>query len=246
MLPELYHAHHNRHLEDIPFWLALAAQTGDPILELGCGTGRVLTQLARSGFHCVGLDHDLAMLRFLKVNLDPQLPTRPDLIAADISYFILEEQFPLIIIPCNTYSTLTKKQRLSCLGCVHRHLVPGGKFAVSLPNPHIWHQLPSQLDIEYEEEFILPKTGNPVQVSSSWRRKRSTFTVTWIYDQLFPDGNVERVSMESVHFRNPIETYLDEIKAVGLNQIVAYGDYDGSPYQVDSTRLILLASQTEY
>ena len=50
MLPSVYHAHHNRHLEDLPFWLDLAAQTGDPLLELGCGTGRVLIPLAQAGY----------------------------------------------------------------------------------------------------------------------------------------------------------------------------------------------------
>ena len=40
-LAMLYHTHHGLHDEDIPFWLALATRYGDPILELGCGTGRV-------------------------------------------------------------------------------------------------------------------------------------------------------------------------------------------------------------
>ena len=58
MFPQLYHAHHNRSLEDLPFWLELAAQAGDPILELGCGTGRVLIPLAQAGYHTIGLDND--------------------------------------------------------------------------------------------------------------------------------------------------------------------------------------------
>jgi SAM-dependent methyltransferase len=246
MLPELYHAHHNRHLEDIPFWLALATQAGDPILELGCGTGRVIIPLARAGYRCVGLDHDLEMLRFLETNLDPSLHVQPHIVASDISHFMLQELFSLIIFPCNTFSTLTTEQRLSCLSCVRDHLEPRGMFVVSLPNPETWSQLPAQSDAEYEEEFILPGTGNPVQVSSCWQRKRRTFAVTWIYDQLFPDGTVERVSMKAVHFRTPFITYLDEIHVAGFKQVIAYGDYDGSPYKIDSPNLILLAKQEEY
>ena len=40
MDPALYHAHHSRHLEDLPFWDWLAMKYPGPILELGCGTGR--------------------------------------------------------------------------------------------------------------------------------------------------------------------------------------------------------------
>ena len=241
MLPELYHAHHNRHLEDIPFWLRLAAQTGDPILELGCGTGRVLIPLARARFRCIGLDHDLAMLRYLEANLDPSIPVRPGLISADISRFSLRERFSLTILPCNTFSTLTTEQRLGCLSCVRRHLVPGGMFVVVLPNPQIWHQLPAYSEVEYEEEFILPHTGDPVQVYSSWQRKRKTVAITWIYDQLFPNGTVQRVTMQAVHYRIPVKTYLEEIQAAGFELLGTYGDYDWSPYQADSPYLIILA-----
>ena len=137
MFPQLYHTHHNRNLEDLPFWLELAAQAGDPILELGCGTGRVLIPLAQAGYRTVGLDNDPAMLKFLQTQLGPGIPHSPELIEADISEFELARQFPLIILPCNTFSTLSNEQRLDCLGCVRRHLRYGGIFAVSLPNPEL-------------------------------------------------------------------------------------------------------------
>ena len=63
MFPELIHAHHNRHLEDLPFWLDLAGETGDPLLELGCGTGRLLVPLGQAGHRVIGVDHDPAMLK---------------------------------------------------------------------------------------------------------------------------------------------------------------------------------------
>ena len=62
MLPLLYHAHHNRYKEDLPFWLELAARHGDPVLELGCGSGRVLLALAQDGYQVYGLDNDPGML----------------------------------------------------------------------------------------------------------------------------------------------------------------------------------------
>ena len=73
MFPVLYHSHHNPYQEDIPFWSALAEETQDPVLELGCGTGRVLTHLIQDQRHVYGLDNDLEMLTFLYEQLQPDL-----------------------------------------------------------------------------------------------------------------------------------------------------------------------------
>ena len=64
--PKLYQAQHSEYQEDIPFWLVLASEQGSPILELGCGTGRVLHPLAEAGYTCYGLDHDPGMLAMVK------------------------------------------------------------------------------------------------------------------------------------------------------------------------------------
>jgi SAM-dependent methyltransferase len=241
MFPQLYHAHHNQHLEDLPFWLDLAAQTGDPVLELGCGTGRVLIPLARAGHHVTGVDHDPAMLKFLLANIGSQFDPTPLLVVADISRFHLVAQFTLVILPCNTFSTLGEDKRLACLECVREHLKSGGLFAVSIPNPELMKGLPEQAEVELEDEFIHPQTGCPVQVSSSWQRTEHNFNVTWFYDQLLPDGKVERLTVETVHQMIPPDAYLDEIRRTGMKVTATYGDFDRSKYLRDSPYLICLA-----
>lgn len=240
MLPELYHAHHNRHLEDIPLWLNLAAEQGGPILELGCGTGRVLIPLARAGFGTVGLDHDLAMLKYLRSNVRSLANPQPLILLADISSFHLSRKFPLVILPCNTFSTLSATSRKACLQCVRRHLLPGGLFAVSVPNPSMLMELPAHSQAELEEEFTHPLSGNPLQVSSMWRRTNTTFTLTWLYDHLLPDGSVQRKQVEVIHQLISTEGYLAEIKAAGMEIRAMYGDFDRSVYGADSAWLILL------
>ncbi len=242
MFPLFYHAHHSRHLEDLPFWLELAAQTGDPILELGCGTGRVLIPLAKAGNHIVGVDHDPAMLRALQAGIGLQVTPAPALIVADIRRFHFALQFPLIILPCNTLSMLKENERLACLECVCRHLKPGGLFAVSVPNPELIRDLPARSEEEVEDEFSHPQTGNPVQVSSAWRRTKEIFEVTWIYDHLLPDGRVERLAVETVHQLISTGAYLDEIQRVGMKVTATYGDFDHSEFRGDSPYLIYLAT----
>ena len=215
MLPALYHAHHSRYQEDLPFWLDLAARTGDPLLELGCGTGRVLVPLAQAGHRTVGIDHDPEMLKFLQANMGRQLKPEPLLLVADIRKYNLAVQFPLIILPCNTFSTLREPERLACLECVRKHLKPGGMFAASIPNPELIKNLPAHSENQLEDEFIHPQTGNPVQVSSAWQRLKNTFTVTWNYDHLLPDGKVERFTAMTSHQMTTMDAYLDEIRRVG-------------------------------
>jgi SAM-dependent methyltransferase len=246
MFPQLYHTHHSRFTQDLHFWIELAAQSADSLLELGCGTGRVLIPLAQAGYRCIGIDHDQAMLNFLQANLHPMLNPAPLLIQADISRFKLGVQFSLIIIPCNTLSTLDEQQRRSCLECTRRHMRKGGIFTASLPNPEILMRLSLKSIRELEDEFNHPQTGNPVQVSSSWRREKHTFTLTWTYDHLFPDGRVERLNVDTVHYLVSAEQYLDDFRQAGFKINAVYGDYDRSAYTSGSPSLIILAGTDLY
>lgn len=239
--PPLYHAHHSLYQEDLPFWLELAARQGNPVLELGCGTGRVLLPLAQAGYTVVGLDNDLEMLHFLRTRLDAPLMAAPRLLAAELSAFRLGCRFPLIILPCNTWSTLSTATRQTALQRVRAHLLPGGLFAVSLPNPRLFFDLPARSEAEAEEQFEHPKSGSLVQVSSAWRRTKRFFIVRWIYDALLPDGTIQQLIAEVRHDLAPVQAYLEEMQAAGLHLEAVYGDFDRSPYTPESASLILVA-----
>jgi hypothetical protein len=73
------------------------------------------------------------MLSFLRARLPGSLSPAPLLLAAEISNFRLHMLFPLIIVPCNTWSTLSAVQRAQALRCIRDHLRPGGLFAASMP-----------------------------------------------------------------------------------------------------------------
>ncbi len=116
LFPSLYHAHHSLHAEDIPFWLDLSRRYPAPVLELGCGTGRVLIPLALEGKWAVGLDNDFDMLRLVA-----EKPGSNPAHKGGVWYrrifapFHLATQFGLILLPCNTYSTLTGEARQAVL-----------------------------------------------------------------------------------------------------------------------------------
>ena len=242
MLARLYHAHHNRHLEDLPFWLELARRYDGSILELGCGSGRVLLPLARQGHRVVGLERDAEMLTVLHEVLTPDLEVQVQLVQGDMAAFNLGQHYALILLPCNTLSTLDAAQRLGMLECVRRHLRPDGLFAASLPNPALLRRLPRSAEPELEESFPHPLDGEPVQVSNGWLRTSRHLTIQWHYDHLLPDGQVERISTQARHELASADDYAAELAAAGLRPVERYGDFDGSIFHPQSPYLILTAS----
>lgn len=239
MFPALYDAHHSLYKDDLPFWLSLAEQQKGSVLELGCGTGRVLLPLARSGVRMVGLDNDLDMLQYLLARLPYGLSPAPLLFVADITHFHLRMEFALIILPCNTWSTLSKAQRLQAIEPIYQHLRQGGLFVLSVPNPEALLSLPARSDPRIEEHYIHPLDGNPVQVSSGWRRGKRHFTVTWHYDHLLNDGTVQRTTARVRHDLASAMDYQQEFHDRGLVTKATYGDFMGSPYSKSSQELIL-------
>ena len=241
MFPALYHSHHIRNPEDQDFWLDLAKHHGARILELGCGTGRVLLPLAEAGYRTYGLDRDAQMLSFLKDITPVGLRSQVNTFQGDLCAYHLAAQFSLILLPCNTYSTLSPIQRAQALRRVRQHLQPSGIFAASMPNPALLEILPLRSDPEIEEVFPHPQDGEPVQVSSAWKRTRQQVAFTWHYDHLLPDGKVDRTTQQVTHYITHKETITGEFNAAGLEICDLYGDFDKSPYTIQASYLILLA-----
>jgi SAM-dependent methyltransferase len=243
MLPALlYHAHHQTYLEDIPFWLEMARRFGDPILELGCGTGRTLISLAQEGYKVYGLDIDFEMLETL-IQRQMQLSiSQLDVFQADAAAFNLANQFPLVVMPCNTFSTFNAEKRQAILKSVAVHLVPGGAFVFSVPNPDLVEDLSIHGEEELEEIIQHPVTGNPVQVVNSWERFDQVLKLTWHYDHLLPDGLIDRRTSMIDHYINHADEYNNELLNAGLSLDYMFGDFDFSEYQPDSPYLIIQAT----
>lgn len=239
--PLLVHTHYALDSEDLPFWMGLAQSSGDPILELGCGTGRVLLQLAQAGYTTVGLDNNWAMLAFLREITPPDTSQRVSLVQADLAAFHFSCHFPLILLPCNTLSTIRSAARKRLFACVAENLVSGGRFAASVPNPEWLADLSVAGEEEVEETIIHPESGNPVQISSSWEREAGYIRLRWHYDHMLPDGHVERMTLETFHDLAQFNEYQTELENAGLVIEKAYGNFDYSDYTAESPNLILVS-----
>ncbi|HEV7483746.1 MAG TPA: class I SAM-dependent methyltransferase [Solirubrobacterales bacterium] len=115
---------------DLALWEELAAAAGGPILDLGCGTGRVALHLARRGHATVGVDTDPELIAALERRAEG-LPLRG--IVGDARSFELDEEIALALAPMQLAQLLAgSAERVECLECVSRHLAPAGRVALSI------------------------------------------------------------------------------------------------------------------
>lgn len=121
---------------DAAFYLALARRARGPVLELGCGSGRVLLPIAREAIACTGLDSSRAMLARLSKNGKPRNLT---LVQGRMQHFDLSgKRFALIYSAFRAFQhLLTVEDQLSCLLAVRRHLARGGIFALDVFAPKL-------------------------------------------------------------------------------------------------------------
>ncbi|TMK56845.1 MAG: class I SAM-dependent methyltransferase [Actinobacteria bacterium] len=115
---------------DLPLWEELAEQQGGPVLELGCGTGRVALHLARRGHETIGLDIEPALLAVL-AERGEDLPVKA--LEADAREFALAEPASLVLAPTHLLQLLPDaEERARSLRCIAGALRPGGLLAAAI------------------------------------------------------------------------------------------------------------------
>jgi SAM-dependent methyltransferase len=223
---------------DVAFFVEAAQEVGSPILEIGCGTGRILIPTARAGVNIVGLDLSAHMLDACRQRLlsEPEdVQSRVQLIEADMRDFDLSQSFPLVTIPFRPFQHLiTVDEQLACLACVHQHLLKGGKLILDLFNPSLPTLTSDTIgeELKEEPEFSLPDGRRVVRRHKVVARDyfNQINHVELIYYVTHPDGREERL----VHafpmrylFRFEAEHLL--VRS-GFEVEAVYADFDKSPY----------------
>jgi SAM-dependent methyltransferase len=121
------------YVADLPLWRELAAAAGGPLLEIGCGTGRVALELAADGFDVAALDSDAALIRALA---ERARDLRVEAVVGDARSFRLPRRFGLVVAPMQVAQLMGGAPgRAAMLAAVRAHLAPGGVFAAALADP---------------------------------------------------------------------------------------------------------------
>lgn len=119
--------------DDIGWYRRLAMATGGRVLELGCGTGRILLPLAAAGIDVVGLDRSLPMLRRLRRDARAFGLPAPLLLQGDLARTGLRGRFDLILAPYSLVTYLTDDAVLAAaLADLRRLATPRGILLVDV------------------------------------------------------------------------------------------------------------------
>jgi SAM-dependent methyltransferase len=190
-----------RERSDVAFFVEAAKKSGGPVLEVGCGTGRVLVPLARAGVEVVGLDLSPQMLDVCRETLRQEtlaVQSRAELIEADMRTFELGRTFRLITLPFRPFQHLiTVEEQLSCLKSLQRHLAEDGRLILDLYNPSLDALTARQEGQEFgdEPEFVTPDGRRVLRRHKTVTHDRfnQVIHVELIYYVTHPDGRQERL-----------------------------------------------------
>src|SRR5262245_19945102 len=225
---------------DVRFYRELARESGGPVLELGCGTGRVLLEIARLGIPCTGLDASPHMLARLR-----QKSPFPDLrvVCAPMQRFELPgERFAVIFSAFRAFQhLLSVEDQLGCLACVRRHLAPGGRLAFDVFAPSLARtallEEPEQEDLRFELE------GEEVVRLASVRRDpaEQLLSARFRYRR-FREGRVVGHEQASFRMRWFWRFELEHLLArAGFAEVAIFGDFDRRPVGAETPAFVVVA-----
>ena len=240
--PGLYDLEYQGQADDVAWYRKLAARHRGPILELGCGNGRITLPLARDGHTVHGVDLSREML----ASGHDKLAREPDEVRQRVrlerrSFYQLEGlgTFPLVLLPFNALHHVSHhRELLHLFAQVREHLAPGGVFALDcyLPDPVLYARDPEQ---RYEERvFVDPRTGGPLH---TWERgwydpQTQTNHVVYIYR---PASGVEYEVQLDLRMYYPQE--LRALIELGDLRIVHEAeDFAGTPLGPQSLKWVMV------
>jgi SAM-dependent methyltransferase len=222
---------------DVDFYRRLATETGGPILEVGCGTGRVTVAIAADGNEVVGVDLSAPMLRVaerMRQRLDPEVAARLSFGQADMTTLDLGRDFALIITPSRVFQfALTTETQRQALAALRSHLRPDGRLVLDLFDPLLDRVVPSDDAPPRGGELTHPTSGNRVTWEVTARYPdpaRQLVVEDWTYREIDPAGEVLRTEVERLTLRWTTRSEMRLLfELAGLEVVGDYGDFLGGP-----------------
>ena len=233
---------------DIPFFLEYANQTGSPILELACGTGRVLIPLAEAGFTIHGLDISENMLKIAAEKVeDKKLSNLVTLTEGDMANYDLPvKDFSMAFITFRSFMHLfTQEDQLSCLKCTYEHLKPGGLLIIDVYSPRFSKMAqPIAEDFSVHKEYVLPN-GNRVVNKRRWGGTdlvNQVNTEELLFEEYGSDGLLVRERLVPLQTRYTFRYELQLLfEKAGYRVLSVFKDFEKNHY--DGVGEIIIVAQ---
>ena len=233
--------------DDIPFYVASARESDGPVLELGCGTGRVTVPVAEAGVDVVGLDFSGAMLDVARTKSQRLSSGSGNLtlVQADMRDFSLDTSFGLVIIPFRGFlSLLTVEDQTRTLLNVKRHLAPGGRLIFNIFVPDL-DMLVQDGDVPYHYRDVTdPDTGARLVLwhQSRYDNHAQIMNARVIAEELDEEGTMVRRFYRDFQLRYVHRWEMQHLLRVcGFEVLDLHGDFLRSPFDETSTEMVWVA-----
>jgi SAM-dependent methyltransferase len=228
----------------LDFYAKLAREASGPVLDICCGTGRILLPCLKAGVDIEGLDLFEPMLTTLRAKA-AAMGLSPRLHHADMSDFSLPRRFTLVMIPFNAFiHNMTQEAQIRCLRLCREHLLPGGELAFDTFFP--FHEIvgaPENTRV-LEGEIAHPDTGLPMRMydTRTFDRVAQTQHSVNEFELLAADGSVAAVHRSQAStryiYKNEMELLL---RVAGFARWEIYGDFEGRPLTRENDAMIVTA-----
>ena len=245
----LYDHEYRRRRADVNFYRRLAARLApEALLELGCGSGRVLVPLLRDGHRVVGVDLSRTMLRRLSERLGrlrPSVRSRATLLQGDFRELPLGRRFPLVLLPFNAFLHLyTRDDVERFFASLRRVLAPGGRFAFDVLNPDLEWLVRDPHKRWSRTRFKDPSTGETYVYSTNHLYDSAT-QINWIrlyYDPVVTPGEPAPPSrvVRLAHRMYYPEELLLLLGHYGLTVEERWGGFAGEPFDDAAEEQVLV------
>lgn len=228
---------------DVAFWRQLATETSGPILELGCGTGRVAVPILKAGATLVGVDRSDAMLARARQRAKRGgVARRARFVRADIRALPLRSRaFDLVMAPYGILQSLTRERDLRLtLESVARVLKRGGVFGIDLvPDLPRWRECDRKVSLHGRRGAA--STLTLIESVRQDRRRRLT-----IFDQEYVErrGRERRVRRFALTFRTlTVPQMIRRLEAAGFAVRAVLGDYQGRAWDPRADVWVIVAGK---
>lgn len=225
---------------DVEFYRRLARESGGPVLELGCGTGRVLLPIARDGIACVGVDQSPGMSAVVQ-GKNP--PSNLRLVLGRMQSFdVGSERFRLIFSAFRSFQHLyTVDDQLACLARVRRHLEPGAAFAFDVFAPNL-ERIAQAEEPETEEARFFEGDVEVVRFTSVSRDHPTQLMRLSMRYERRRGGEVIGSDVVEFRMRYFFRYELEHLLArAGFDEVRIFGGFDERPYDYVSGEMVVVA-----
>lgn len=231
---------------DVAFWRTMALHSGGPVLELGCGTGRIALPVARTGVSVVGIDRSAPMLDRARRRVRRAPPAGAlYLVRGDIRHMPFPDggTFALVMAPYGVLQSLLHERDLAAtLAEIHRVLELGGTFGLELVADLLsWDEYRRRVSLD---GWRGRRGGTRVTLVESVRQDRVRRITT--FEQEFTErrGRKHMTRRFTLSFRTlSVPQIRRRLEKAGFEVSALLGDYQGGPWDPRAEVWIVLAAK---